>query len=95
MGLNICVIKDDNTEYSGWDAVRRPGDREFAEMIKSLPFERGPLGRDSAAEQFYRPTNFGAWRTAIANGDWPDRSRFERLIDILEANPSYYLCLSY
>lgn len=91
MGLNICLYRRDQTRHPDWDAGRLVGDREFAKLIDSLPHIAERWGDHMDFEWHYRPADFEAWRTALATQEWPTPGRFERLLDLLEADPSYWI----
>lgn len=91
MGLNIVVETADGADHPTWDAVRRGPDRQIAEIIETLP----TLAEvDFEGEQIIRPSDFVAWRQA-APEDAEARSRYLDLVSILEAEPEYWVVLSY
>ena len=91
MGLNIVVETVAGLEHPKWDAVRRGPDRQIADIIKSLP----ALGdTDFEGDPIIRPSDFAAWKEA-APEDAETRSRYLDLVGILEAEPEYWVVLSY
>ncbi len=96
MGLNICVTKPDHSgDHPRWNWLRMAGDREFAKLTAELPKTvKGPEGYGDDWT-FIRPTDFAAWREAIAKVEWPNEGRYEELLDILESEPKYWIYLSY
>lgn len=95
MGLNILLEGPDFKRHPDWDDAKLAGDKEFAQMFESLPFDRGLRGGAPDFEPYYRPTDFTAWRQAISSREWPNPGRYEKLMDLLEANPDFYIYLSY
>ena len=99
MGLNISLIKLPppwGSIHPEWDDMKYGGDREAARLMNSLPIEECDLATidvDRGINVFYRPTDFAAWRAA----DWPavNPDRWRLLIDLLEADPDYWIYLSY
>ncbi|MEV4934380.1 hypothetical protein [Sphingobium sp. LSP13-1-1.1] len=96
MGLNILVTKLSSLRDShpDWDDMKYGGDRQAALLMHSLPIETVDLSTGYPdVEPYYRPTDFAAWRDA----PWPEENsdRWQHLINILEADPSYWIYLSY
>ncbi len=99
MGLSICLMKlapKWGTDHPQWDAGKHGGDREAVQLMHTLPNEECDLAVhevDRGIDLFYRPTDFAAWRAA----QWPDvnADRWRQLIDLLEADPDYWIYLSY
>lgn len=88
MGINISLYKG-NREHPDWDSARYSGDRDFAGMLDKLPHVR--RGDEFEGEYLYRPSDFAAWRREIAARDWPNPGRFERMVDLLEQDPDYWI----
>jgi hypothetical protein len=95
MGIHICVCRPDHTEHPEWDWIRHAGDRDFAKLAATLPSDTSTMGNDLDGELHYRPSNFPAWRAAIAAVEWPNPGRFEHLVDLLEKNPECWIRFSY
>ncbi len=91
MGLNIVVETTDGLEHPTWDPVRRGPDRDIATLIKSLPAVHT---QDSEGDTIIRPSDFSAWKQA-APVDAEARSRYLDLVAILQADPKYWIVLSY
>lgn len=94
MGINISIYGPGSKEHPEWDSGRYAGDRDFAAMLgKELPtIQRGdPLIED----MMYRPADMALWRSVIAAREWPNPGRFERMVDILEANPDYWIYMGW
>jgi len=99
MGLTISIMKlapPWGFDHLEWDPGKYSGDREAAKLMLELPIEHCDLARnpaDHGIDVFHRPTDFAAWRAAR----WPDvnAQRWQQLIDILEAEPDYWIHLSY
>lgn len=98
MGVNLILYP----QHPLWDDSRLAGDKEFAHMIgDELPvitnvpknatidwfYENG--------EPYYRPADFGVWRSVLARRRWPNPGRFQLLTDILEQNPETWLHTSW
>lgn len=94
MGLNISVYNRKSEELPGWDWIRYSGDRDFADLVGKLPpsvkLEENWAGPHDF-EFYVRPIDFAAWRAAIAAREWPNPGRFERLMDMLEASPEFFI----
>ena len=95
MGLNIYCEGPDGKNHPEWDNAKLAGDKEFAALFSTLPYERGAKGGPPDFEPYYRPTDFAAWRAAIASRQWPNPGRYEKLMDLLEANPEFQIYLSW
>lgn len=88
MGLNIAIQKN-GVDHPEWDSSRFAGDREFPSFMRGLPqIVKTSLGSEDPE---YRPGDFAAWRAAIASREWPNPGRFEKMMDLLEQNPDYWL----
>lgn len=91
-------------EHEGWKSehqMTNGGHKHFArEVLHTLPKEevRDPdehrWGYDF--DWLTRPTDFAAWRAAIASDPQigGDNSNLQALVDILEAEPDYWLYVS-
>lgn len=96
MGLNICIERP--ADYAGhpdWDWIRYGGDRQFFDHFKDLLTEEKladgfPLEDD---RYWSRPADFAAFRARAARAENPER--WLKMADILEANPDYWIYLSY
>jgi len=91
VGLNIVVETIDGFDHPTWDPVRRGPDRDIAIMIKSLPTVHT---QDFEGDTIIRPSDFSAWKQA-APVDAEVGSRYLDLVAILEADPEYWIVLSY
>ena len=91
MGLNIIVETVQGVEHPIWDGVRRGPDRDIAAIIKTLPVVQS---EDFEGDVLLRPADFSDWRGA-APSESEARARYLELVDILEAEPEYWLHLSY
>jgi hypothetical protein len=91
VGLNIVVVTAHGLEHSAWDPVRRGPDRDIAANIKSLPTFQS---EDFEGDTIIRPSDFAAWKEA-APENAEARLRYLDLVRILEAEPEYWIVLSY
>lgn len=101
MGINISLVTGDLREIPGsdWDSVRHQGDLSFTGLAITLPL----LQRDWSDVDVWRPApgTFMQWRQAIA--DWRLRmgwdimntGRWEHMMDVLEARPDVWVCVSH
>lgn len=94
MGVNIYCETLSGQVHPDWDSSKLAGDRDFAAMIHQLP-HRQEKRDEMDIEGKYRPTDFPAWRAAIAAQTWPNPGRFEHLMDILEADETQFIYLSW
>ena len=90
MGINIFIVTPQFKEHPDWDSMRHAGDYEFAKMIRDLPYNISPTD-----ENYIHPADFSAWRSAVAAIKWDNEGRFEKLLNILESNPNYWIYVSY
>lgn len=90
MGIHLCCQTLDYKDHPNWDWIRHAGDRDFVSMLRELPNTLHGSDND-----FMRPTDFKVWREAVAKVQWPNPGRIEHLLDILEADPSYYIYVSW
>lgn len=89
MGVNICIEHAISGEdHPLWNDARHSGDNDF---VRDLLGELPTIARD---HNTVRPSDFAAWRSAIAKRTWPNPGRFELMIDILEKEPVYWLHIS-
>ena len=91
MGLNIVVQTAAGSVHPRWDEVRKAADRQIVDIINSLPALEGV---DVEGDRIIRPVDFPAWKKA-APQDAEARSRYLDLVGILEADPGYWITLSY
>jgi hypothetical protein len=75
--------------------ARFAGDNEIATLLSSLPHEMKNRATPPDSDPHYRPSDFAAWRAAASTGEWLNPVRFERLIDIMEKNPTFWVYVSY
>lgn len=96
MGINIIIERPEDYErHSDWDPSRYAGDRDFFKHFGDLLTEERlaegfPYMDDSV---WYRPSDFRKFRDRAASAEFPER--WYKAADILEANPDYWLYLSY
>lgn len=93
MGLHIIVRDANGQEHVGWDECRMQGDREFASISHSLP-KVGPPENRGWLEDAFRPEDFETWRAAIRE-EFPEPDRHLLLLDLLEADPTFWIYFSY
>jgi hypothetical protein len=90
MGIHLCIQTTNGRDHPEWDFTRMHGDRDFVQLMFDLPSAKaGEVG------EYTRPADIGAWRTAVAEVEWPNEGRYEALLDILEREPSYWIYVSY
>jgi hypothetical protein len=90
MGLNLLVVTERGVPHPTWDDSKHAGDREFVAL--GLPAVR--TGDPECWLE--RPIDFDVWRRAaeeIDAGSGND-GRLRGLVDLLEAEPSYWLMVS-
>ena len=96
MGLNICIERlPDRQRHPSWDWLRYGGDREIAALATKLPHLSKNVAEYPDYEWYIRPSDFSAWREAATSQEWPCEGRFDLMIDILEAEPDYWIYFSY
>lgn len=95
MGVNICVINRSYKEHPDWDSGRFAGDKEFASMIGEFPRIEENWSGPPDIELYIRPADFAVWRAKLAEREWPSPERLERLVDVLEREPDYWLYFSW
>jgi hypothetical protein len=104
MGVNILLVHRDNSEHSGWDLLRHPGDRDFAQLISKLPKieedRREARYSDDPTDTMYdaplfRPADFLVWREEIEKIEWPEPERYKHFLSLLEDDPDLFVYLSY
>ena len=94
MGLNISLYGPCSAEHPDWDSVRYAGDRDFAALLgKELPTIQ--KGDPFIEDVMFRPADFAVWRTVVAAKEWPNPGRFEKMIDLLEANSDYWIYMGW
>jgi len=99
MAVYVCVESEDDSP-TGWD-WGLAGDRELASRLADLPktvwLDTDPDDpMDVAYERGFRPTDFDVWRKAEAEYDEPyNPGRFTSLIELLAANPTYWVRISW
>jgi hypothetical protein len=90
MGLNISLYRrplgGKMVEDSAWDSAKLAGDRDFPAVLYSVPYKEHPED-----DELKRPTDIPACRAAIAARSWPNPGRFERMMDLLEADPDLWI----
>ena len=91
MGINLCLKTLEGIDHPDWDWIRYAGDREFVDLMRSLPSVKS--GRYD--DEFIRPTDFTAWRTAVGAANLQNEGRHARLLDLLEADPHYWLFVNW
>lgn len=95
MGVNLCIETLDGQEHPDWDPFINGGHKQFArEIFGKLPYEThrkhpDPWYDDS---EWYRPTDFDAWREALKG--FVNEDLFMKMIDILESDDRYWLYIS-
>lgn len=101
MGVNISVHDDATGEEvpeAVWDWYRHAGDREIASLFGSLPQVRHPSFEEDDDPTYagFRPADFEAWKQADKERvtEW-NPTRFGELIALLEANPGYWIQVSW
>lgn len=95
MGLNILLYDAGGKEVPEWDWIRYAGDRDFAKLAGTLPHESRNRCTPPDIEWEYRPSDFVAWRAAVAAQEWPNPGRYEHLLDLMEQRPDTWLYFSY
>lgn len=72
------------------------GDRDFARALgTSLPTVTVQAASGDPEDVTYRPADFAVWRAWIAAQTWPNPGRFERMTDLLEADPDLSVYVSW
>lgn len=98
MGLNIIVEQPDapvaRADHPDWDWIRYGGDRELFDIMSAVPGETKRANDNPWIDDrsWWRPTDFAAFRAAAVPTTWPER--WQKLADILEADPSYWVYMS-
>jgi hypothetical protein len=96
MGVNIYVKKlPGYSNHPDWDSSRFSGDKDFAFMLPKLPCETRNISSYPDFELYHRPSDFPAWRDAIAEWDQPNPGRFEHMMEILERDQDYWIYLDW
>lgn len=90
MGIHLCCMTLDHADHPDWDWIRMAGDREFVSLMSKLPHER-----QGTENEYVRPTDFSEWRSAIEHANLPNKGRHSGLLDLLEADPNYWIYVSY
>jgi len=89
MGVYLCV---DDAQPDEW-TFGLSGDRQLAARLCDLP---RTFKSSDEWEGDFRPADFDAWRAAEVVYEEPDNpGRFRQLIDLLEANPDYWVSISW
>lgn len=93
MGVHLVLSTEDGEEHPDWDWLRHAGDSDFAGLLGS------ELGYVTSSEEDpwdrgMRPSDYAAWRAVIAAREWPNPGRFEKLVDLLQANIHHWLYVS-
>lgn len=97
MGVHLSVHNADGDRHPNWNWLRCAGDKEVAGTLTSLPHVSGPPG-EAWIEDAIRPSDFTAWRVALAYTDdetFPNAGRFSQLIDLLEGDAQWWLTISW
>jgi hypothetical protein len=76
-------------DHPQWDPLHYPGDQEFIELVDDLPNVQSRYYE----EVYMRPTDFAAWRAAVDK--LPNPARHKKLLDLLAADESYWLYVSF
>ena len=103
MGVHLILRKRGSYgEHAGWrdnHQFANSGHKHFARnVLQRLPKqevkdpEEDRWGHDF--DWLARPTDFAAWRAAIANDPEIEGSNLLALVDILEGEPDYWLYVS-
>lgn len=96
MGMNLCVETLQDKEHPDWDDVRHAGDYEFVSATRDLPRVNWDETAGVASE-YYRPADFPAWRVVALEVEKASENhgRIQKLLDLLEADDSYWIRISY
>ena len=96
MGFNIFISTLDYKDHPQWDSLRYVGDRDVPKILSAI--ERDEIPQTEALMSGYvplfeRPKDFAAARALT----WPEENpeRWKLLLDILEADPEYWISYSY
>lgn len=86
--MDICIRleKIDRSPWPKWDDTQHDNDIEFGDMIWDLPHHVAESNED-----LIRPLSFDGWRDAILARRWPNERRYLQLLEILAAEPSYWI----
>jgi len=95
MGVNIYLQSRNLGDHPEWDAFRYAGDKEFSGVISRCPHIEENWSSEPDCESYIRPTDFSSLRKAIAEREWPNPGRFEKLADLLERDSEYWVYFSY
>jgi hypothetical protein len=93
MPLNISLVTSDlNHDHPDWITESLSGDRLISKLL-ALPCE--VLHFDDVTDM-WRPKDFTEWRNMLAS--WPTNrdnvDRFPQMLNILEADPNYWIYIS-
>jgi hypothetical protein len=89
MGINLYLQTLDGMNHPQWDYLRCAGDRELVDLVDDLPNIQSRFYE----EVYTRPTDFAAWRVAVDK--LPNPARHKKLLDLLAADESYWLYVSW
>ena len=98
MGVNICVYQVHGAEICGrvptdeWDWIRQGVDRDFQFLTPCAFMDDGQEPSDFILQ---RPVDIPLERRSLERIPLEYRSRYEKLLDLLENNPSYWVHWSY
>jgi hypothetical protein len=99
MGIHI-LIQSIHTfdDHPDWDYLREVNDRHFPGLISKVEVVRLHLdGVDdnSFYNKYFRPKNIKEVRDLIDNTNWENKSRYHKLLNLLEEDDDYFLKFSW
>lgn len=93
MGCYLCLQTKDGKDHPDWD-WGLAGNHYWAQLYSLLSCE---VESESAKtdERLIRPADFDAWRGAIRAAGLPNRDEHLRLMDLMEADPQWWIYVSW
>lgn len=74
-----------------WRNVANGGHKQFAKQLYAADVIQTIVRNTSESDWVHRPDDCAAWRAAILAAGLPNLELFLQMIDILEAEPNYWL----
>jgi hypothetical protein len=97
MGINLCLETLDGRAHPSWNDSKWSGVRDLLRMIDELPTESRLNGNGDVwqgAEPVWRPIDHAAFRAALLKRFDFNHDVWNRLADILESEPEYWMYFS-
>jgi hypothetical protein len=94
VGVNLIIETLSGERHTEWDPFINGGHKQFArEILHKLPLVTHRSGENLRdIDYHYRPSDFAAWREAVAN--LPNADLFRQMIDIMERDERWWLYVS-